>query len=218
MGHDRENRINLYERKILRRILGPINDNGTWRIRYNKEIYTLYGDPELSTVIKLRRLQSAGHVQRMESQSVPRMVMAGLMVGKRPEGKPKKRWMDAVKEDSYQILKGRNSELKAQDRDDGGRESRRPRTALGCSAIDDDDNTSSPPQRLVACSGTALAFFINTKSVFGRCLLHVIGQLVFVGYRQPLHKFHTGLQLRSSQNIHTSSHDGDTRSISGQIN
>jgi hypothetical protein len=38
-----------------------------WRIRYNKEIYTLYGDPELSTVIKLRRLQWAGHVQRMES-------------------------------------------------------------------------------------------------------------------------------------------------------
>jgi hypothetical protein len=63
-----ENIINSYERKILRRILGPINDNGTWRIRYNKEIYTLYGDPELSTVIKLRRLQWTGHVQRMESQ------------------------------------------------------------------------------------------------------------------------------------------------------
>jgi hypothetical protein len=65
-----ENIINSYERKILR-ILGPINDNGTWRIRYNKGIYTLYGDPELSTVIKLRRLQWAGHVQRMESQVYP---------------------------------------------------------------------------------------------------------------------------------------------------
>jgi hypothetical protein len=53
----------LYERKILRRTLGLINDNGTWRIRYNKEIYTLYGYPELSAVIKLRRLQGAGHVQ-----------------------------------------------------------------------------------------------------------------------------------------------------------
>jgi hypothetical protein len=31
-----ENIINSYERKILRRILGPINDNGTWRIKYNK--------------------------------------------------------------------------------------------------------------------------------------------------------------------------------------
>jgi hypothetical protein len=53
-----ENIISSYERKILRRILGPINDNGTSIIGYNKEIYTLYGDPELSsTVIKLRRLQ-----------------------------------------------------------------------------------------------------------------------------------------------------------------
>jgi hypothetical protein len=89
-----KNIINSYERKILRRILGPINDNGTWRIRYNKEIYTLYGDSELSTIIKLRRLQWAGHVQRMESQSIPRMVMAGQMFGKRPVGKHNKRWMD----------------------------------------------------------------------------------------------------------------------------
>jgi hypothetical protein len=113
-----ENVINSYERKILRRMLGPINDNGTWRIRYNKEIYTLYGDPELSTVIKLRRLQWAGHVQGMESQSIPRMVMAGQMFGKRPVGKHKKIRMDAVKEESYQILNWRNWEVKAQDRDE----------------------------------------------------------------------------------------------------
>jgi hypothetical protein len=74
------------------------------RIRYNKVIYTLYRDPELSAVMKLRRLQWAGHVQRLESQSITRMVMAGQMSGKRPIGNPKKRWMDAVKEDSYQIL------------------------------------------------------------------------------------------------------------------
>jgi hypothetical protein len=46
------------------------------------------------------------------------MVMAGQMSGKRPVGKPKKRWMDAVKEDSYQILNCRNWEVKAQDRDE----------------------------------------------------------------------------------------------------
>jgi hypothetical protein len=46
------------------------------------------------------------------------MVMAGQMFGKRPVGKPKKRWMDAVKEDIYQILKWRNCEVKAHDRDE----------------------------------------------------------------------------------------------------
>jgi hypothetical protein len=45
------------------------------------------------------------------------MVMAGQMFGKRPVGKPKKRWMDAVKEDIYQILKLRNLEVKARDRE-----------------------------------------------------------------------------------------------------
>jgi hypothetical protein len=71
-------------------------------------MFSEYGDPELSTVIKLRRLQWAGLVQRMESQSITRMVMPGQMFGKRPVGKPKERWMDAVKEDSYQILNWRN--------------------------------------------------------------------------------------------------------------
>jgi hypothetical protein len=46
------------------------------------------------------------------------MVMAGQMFGKRPVGKPKKRWMDAVKEDIYQILNWRNWDVKAQDRDE----------------------------------------------------------------------------------------------------
>jgi hypothetical protein len=46
------------------------------------------------------------------------MVMAGQMFGKRPVGKPKKRWMDEVKEDNYQILKWRSLEVKAQERDD----------------------------------------------------------------------------------------------------
>jgi hypothetical protein len=45
------------------------------------------------------------------------MVMAGQMFGKLPVGKPKKRWMDTVKEDSYQILNWGNWEVKSQDRD-----------------------------------------------------------------------------------------------------
>jgi hypothetical protein len=44
--------------------------------------------------------------------------MAGQVFGKRLVGKPKKRWMDAVKEGSYQILNWRNWEVKAQDRDE----------------------------------------------------------------------------------------------------
>jgi hypothetical protein len=31
--------LGVFERKILRAIFGPTNDNGKWRIKYNDEIY-----------------------------------------------------------------------------------------------------------------------------------------------------------------------------------
>ena len=34
--------LGVFERKILRAIFGPTNDNGEWRIKYNIELYTLY--------------------------------------------------------------------------------------------------------------------------------------------------------------------------------
>jgi hypothetical protein len=33
-----ENKLGAFERKILRRIYGPINENGQWRCTYNTEI------------------------------------------------------------------------------------------------------------------------------------------------------------------------------------
>jgi hypothetical protein len=54
----------------------------------------------------------------MESQSIPKMAMVGQMFGKRPTGKPRSRWLDAVKEDSYQMLKWRDWEVKAEDREE----------------------------------------------------------------------------------------------------
>ncbi|PSN39568.1 hypothetical protein C0J52_20621 [Blattella germanica] len=44
--------------------------------------------------------------------------MTGEMFGKRPVGKPKKIWIDSVKEIAYQILICRNWQLVVQDRED----------------------------------------------------------------------------------------------------
>jgi hypothetical protein len=122
-----ENIINSYEGKILIRMLGPISDNGMWRIGYNTEIYNLYGDLELSTVIKLRRLQWARHVQRMESQSIPKVAVVGQMFVKRPVEKPRKKWLNAVKEDSYQMLIWKDWEVKAQDREEWSLRMKKPK-------------------------------------------------------------------------------------------
>jgi hypothetical protein len=41
------NMLRIFERRILRLMYGPVNDNGVGRKRYNSEIYTLYGEPDI---------------------------------------------------------------------------------------------------------------------------------------------------------------------------
>jgi hypothetical protein len=48
--------LGVFERKILRVIFGPTNDNGEWRIKYNNESYTLYKGSDIITYIKINRL------------------------------------------------------------------------------------------------------------------------------------------------------------------
>ena len=38
--------LGVFERKILRVIFGPTNENGEWRIKYDNELYTLYKESE----------------------------------------------------------------------------------------------------------------------------------------------------------------------------
>jgi hypothetical protein len=49
--------LGVFERKILRAIFGPTNDNGEWRIKYNDELYTLYKENDRVTYIKINRLR-----------------------------------------------------------------------------------------------------------------------------------------------------------------
>lgn len=55
------NDLDAFERKILRRIYGPVQE-GVWRIRYNHELYQLYKTPKLSEYVRFMRLRWAGHV------------------------------------------------------------------------------------------------------------------------------------------------------------
>jgi hypothetical protein len=60
-----ENALRGFERKILRRIFGPVNENGQWGIRCNHEVYELHKEPDLVTCITIITLHWAGHIQRM---------------------------------------------------------------------------------------------------------------------------------------------------------
>jgi len=88
-----------WERKILRKILGAINDNGIWRIRKNKEIYDLFREPDIIVIIKRGRLRWLGHLLRMDEDKTVQKIFRGNPGGKRKRGRPKKRWIDEVSDD-----------------------------------------------------------------------------------------------------------------------
>jgi len=44
------------QRKILRRIYGPLQYKGRWRLRWNSETYILYKDLNIVDDIKIRRI------------------------------------------------------------------------------------------------------------------------------------------------------------------
>ena len=95
--------LGVFERKILRVIFGPTNNNGEWRIKYNNELHTLYKDRDIITYIKINRLKWAGHVIRMEEQSATRRFLVAVVEGRRQRGRPKLRWEDGVMEDARKL-------------------------------------------------------------------------------------------------------------------
>jgi len=56
--------LNIFERKVYRRILGPVynNEKENWRILTNKEIYASVKKPIIIETIRLNRLRWFGHV------------------------------------------------------------------------------------------------------------------------------------------------------------
>jgi hypothetical protein len=95
--------LGVFERKILRAIFGPTNENGEWRIKYNNEIYTLYKESDIVPYIKINRLRWAGHVVRQEEQSPARRVLVAVVEGRRQRGRPKLRWKNFVMDDARKL-------------------------------------------------------------------------------------------------------------------
>jgi hypothetical protein len=86
------------KKKVLRKIFGPGREvDGSWRKLHNDELHSLYSSPHIVRVIKSRRMKWAGHVARMgEGRNVYR-VLVGRSEGKRPLGRPRRRWEDSIK-------------------------------------------------------------------------------------------------------------------------
>jgi hypothetical protein len=93
-----EHRLRVFENRVLRRIFGPKREeDGSLGKLHNDELHSLYSSPNIVRVIKSRRMKWARHVARMwEGRGVYR-VLVGRPVGKRPLGRPRRRWEDDIK-------------------------------------------------------------------------------------------------------------------------
>jgi hypothetical protein len=80
--------LGTFERKILRKIYGSIQERGEWRIRYNHELYQLCKSPSIVKIIKIARLQWVGHLQKMKGAEIPRKLMEWKPEGRRSVGRP----------------------------------------------------------------------------------------------------------------------------------
>ena len=68
-----------------------------WRRMHNEELNDLYCLPNIVRVIKWRRMRWAGHVARMGEESGVYRVLVGKPEGKRPLGRPRRRWVDNIR-------------------------------------------------------------------------------------------------------------------------
>jgi hypothetical protein len=89
---------------VLRRIFGPKREkDGSWRKLHNDELHSLYSSPNIVRVTKSTRMRPTEHVARMEEGKSIYRVMVGRPEGKRPSGRPRRRWEDNIKMDLCEI-------------------------------------------------------------------------------------------------------------------
>jgi hypothetical protein len=91
----------VFENRALRRIFGPKRDRvtGGWRKLHNEELHNVYSSPSKIGIIKSRRMRWAGHVARMGEKRKVYRLLVGKPEGKRPLGRPRRRWIDSIKKD-----------------------------------------------------------------------------------------------------------------------
>jgi hypothetical protein len=95
----------VFENRVLRRIFGPKRDDvtGEWRKLHSEEFYNLYSSPDIIRQVKSRRMRWAGHVARMGEQRKVYKVLVGKPEGRRPLGRPRRRWEYGIRMDLREI-------------------------------------------------------------------------------------------------------------------
>jgi hypothetical protein len=95
----------VFENRVMRRIFGPNRDEVTveWSKLHSDKLHDLYSSPDIIRQIKSRQMRWAGHVARMGEERKVYKVLMGKHEGKRPLGRPRRRWEDGIRMDLREI-------------------------------------------------------------------------------------------------------------------
>jgi hypothetical protein len=88
-----EQRLRVFQNRVLRRIFGPKRDEVTrdWRKLHNEELNNVYYSPSIIRVIKTRRIRWAGHSARIGEKRNAYRILVGKPEGKSTLGRPRRR-------------------------------------------------------------------------------------------------------------------------------
>jgi hypothetical protein len=89
----------------------------TWETLHKGELNDLYCSPNTLRVIKSRKIRWEEHIARMGEKRGVFRVLVGKPDGKRPLGRPRRRWDDNIKMDLQEVGGGMDWIKLAQDRD-----------------------------------------------------------------------------------------------------
>jgi hypothetical protein len=77
--------------------------NGEWKKLHNEDLRDLYPSPSIIRIIKSRRMRWAGHVARMGEKRNAYRLLVGKRKGKKPTGRPRRRWVDNFRMDLGEV-------------------------------------------------------------------------------------------------------------------
>jgi len=100
-----ERKLRVFENMVLRRIFGRRRDEvtGEWKRLHKEELNDLYSSLNIVRVIKSRRMRWAGHEARIGEERGVYRVMVGKPEGRRPLGRPRRRWVDNIRMDLEEV-------------------------------------------------------------------------------------------------------------------
>jgi hypothetical protein len=99
-----EHRLRVLENRVLRKILGPKRDEvtGEWRALHNEELHILYSFPKYIRQIKIKENEVRTCGTHRRGEKVYR-VLVGKPEGRRPLGRPSRKWEDGIGMDLREI-------------------------------------------------------------------------------------------------------------------